>query len=102
MGVHEVTEPFTPSRVDEGEGSCAVLANTEGATFLLTDDLRALPELRSLTDAKVALSPIVLRAPVKRGVVKCEEARHDLERLAEARDWLGAPIYRRATELFEE
>jgi predicted nucleic acid-binding protein len=98
---HSAPEPFTSSRVDRGEGSCATLANSEGAEFLITDDLRALPELQTVTDAQVAISPIVLKALVQRGVLEQDEAVERLDELAEQRDWLGAPIYRRARSLLD-
>ena len=101
--IHTVDEANVPttSRVDIGEGSCVVLANRIDARFLITDDLRALPELQQLCNAQVAISPIVLKALVNRGVLTTEEAKNRVEHLAETRDWLGAPIYRRALELFE-
>lgn len=101
LTVHEVDSPIESSRIDAGEGSCVVLARELGSAFLLTDDLRALPELEAAVDARVAISPIVLRALVIRGELTHEEALARLERLAEDRDWLGAPIYRRARELFD-
>lgn len=99
LTVHRVAEPFESSRVDAGEGGCAVLTTQIDAAFLLTDDLRALPELRSVAAARVAISPIVLRAFVERGVLERETARERLDELAEERDWLEAPIYRRGKEL---
>ena len=99
--VHEVEDQeFQSSRIDEGEASCIQLTRKLEADFLITDDLRALPEIQPLTDANVAISPIVLKALVKRGVLEREEALDRLEELAETRDWLGAPIYRRARQLF--
>jgi hypothetical protein len=68
--------------------------------FLITDDLQALPELQELVDSKVAISPIVLKALVKRGVLEPERAEEKLDLIADRRDWLGAPIYRRAKQLF--
>ncbi|WP_101296525.1 hypothetical protein [Halegenticoccus soli] len=94
-------QSFESSRIDRGEGSCSRLSQGLDAEFLLTDDLRALPELQILTDARVAISPIVLRALVKRGVFTNEDAVAILERVAERRDWHDAPIYRRALDLFE-
>jgi predicted nucleic acid-binding protein len=99
--VHEVSGHFETSRIDEGEASVAKLTRKTDADFLLTDDLRALPELESATPAQVAISPFVLDALVKRGVLEREEARERLGRLAQNRDWLGSPIYRRAQELLE-
>lgn len=101
--VHSVEEDIPEtSRIDHGEGSCVVLADQRSADFLVTDDLRALPELQQLTDAQVAISPIVLKAIVNRGVMEREEAIQRLEQVAETRDWLGAPIYRRAKQLFDD
>lgn len=102
LAVHPVDDPPTTSRVDAGEGSCAVLADEIDAAFLLTDDLRALPELERLVDCRVAISPIVLLALVRRGVLERSEARARVAELAERRGWLGAPIHRRALALFEE
>lgn len=90
------------SRVDAGEATCGALARSRDAAFLITDDLRALPELQRLTQAQVAISPILLRALVKRGCLTNPAAEAKLETLVESRDWLGTPIYRRARRLFEE
>jgi predicted nucleic acid-binding protein len=101
--VHTVDDlGFESSRIDAGEGSCAVLAQEAAVGFLLTDDLRALPELQSLVAVRVAISPIVLKALVKRGSITQCEARMKLEEMANARDWLEAPIYRIAQQLFED
>mgnify|MGYP000527786438 CR=1 FL=1 len=103
MMVHEIeARDFQSSRVDEGEGSCVQLTRHKEADFLITDDLRALPELQTLTETRIAISPIVLKALVKRGVLERREALERLEKAAEERDWLEAPIYRRARRLFDE
>lgn len=93
--------PLT-STIDAGEASCVVAVQEYDASFLITDDFRALPELQQLVDAEVALSPIVLRALVKRGVLEEEAALRRFETIANERDWLGAPIYRYARTLFSE
>lgn len=98
---HQLQGEFTSSRVDQGEGSCALLTKEIDADFLVTDDLRALPELQKVASSKVAISPIVLKALVQRDVLEHEEALENLDELAEQRDWLGAPIYRRAKNLFD-
>ena len=98
---HQVDGEFTSSHVDQGEGSCALLTKQIDAKFLITDDLRALPELQTVADSQVAISPIVLKALVKREAIEQEEALEKLDELAEQRDWLNAPIYRRARGLFE-
>lgn len=101
--VHGVERPeIESSRIDDGEATCIGIAAELDAAFLLTDDLRALPELQTLTATKVAISPIVLQALVKRDVLTRSEARRRLDSIADTRDWLGAPIYERARMLFAE
>ena len=101
--VHEVNEPeLQTSRIDTGEATCIQVVQQREADFLITDDLSALPELQQLTDVQVAISPILLRALVKRGALTNQEAEAKLEEVAASRDWLGAPIYRRARQLFDE
>lgn len=103
LTVHAIDErPVETSRIDSGEGSCVRLATRLEADFLITDDLRALPELQHATEAQVAISPIVLKALVNRGVLTRDDAMQRLDQLAETRDWLGAPIYRRAEQLFDD
>jgi predicted nucleic acid-binding protein len=94
-------EEFETSRIDAGEASCVAVTRAHGAPFLVTDDYRALPELQVLVDAEVVLSPIVLRALVKRGSWSEQQAKTAFKTIAEERDWLGAPIYRYARQLFD-
>jgi len=100
--VHQVGGEFTSSRVDQGEGTCALLTEEIDTAFLVTDGLRALPELQTVVDAQVAISPVVLKALVTGDVLERAEALDRLDELADQRDWLGAPIYRRAEDLFAE
>ncbi|QZA87796.1 hypothetical protein K0C01_08275 [Salinarchaeum sp. IM2453] len=100
--VDKTTEPrFQSSRIDDGEGSTVTLASEKQADFLITDDLRALPELQTVTDSKVVISPILLKALVKREILEEEEAVAKLEEAAKNRDCLESPIYRKAKNLFE-
>lgn len=89
------------SRIDAGEASTIELVNKKKTDFLITDDLRALPELQPVVNCRVAISPIVLKALVKKELLTRDQALSKVDRLAHQRDWLGAPIYRRARNLFE-
>jgi len=100
--VHQIEQGVQSSRIDEGEGSCVTLTREEDVDFLITDDLRALPELQNAADTKVAISPVVLKALFKRGVLEKREAQKRLDSIAEKRNWLVAPIYRKAKDLFED
>lgn len=98
---HKVeTGDFESSRIDKGENSCVVLANQLETEFVLTDDFRALPELKVLADCEVATSPIMLKALVKRNRISDKKAKQKLDKLAENRNWLGSPIYRHAKKMF--
>lgn len=100
--IHDIeVESFESSRVDRGEYSCVVLAEKLGVEFVLTDDFRALPELKALVSAQVAISPVMLKALVKKDKLTEEDAQEMLETLAENRNWLGSPIYRRAKDIFQ-
>jgi predicted nucleic acid-binding protein len=101
VSVGDASDRVVTSRIDEGEASCVVAARETDADFLITDDYRALPELRAVVDSRVALSPILLRALVKRNALSESEAREAFDTIAEGRDWLEAPIHRYARELFE-
>jgi len=101
LAVADESDRVVTSRIDEGEASCVVAARETDAKFLITDDYRALPELRTAVDPRVALSPILLRALVKRDALSESEARTAFETISEERDWLEAPIHRYARELFE-
>lgn len=95
------SEAFETSRIDSGEASCVAATRAHEAPFLVTDDFRALPEVQELVDADVVLSPIVLRALVERERWTDEQAETAFQKIAEGRDWLGAPIHRYARQLFE-
>lgn len=102
LTIHDrVDTSLESSRIDPGEASCLALEREIGAAFFLTDDLRALPELQAGSTATVAISPIVLRALVKRDALSDQEAAAQLDHVIETRGWLGTPIYRRAKRLFE-
>ncbi len=102
LNVHQIGEAgeFDHGRIDRGEGSCAVLAKKTDAEFLITDDVRALPFLKNIALTEIVISPIVLKALVKRGLLSNDEATEKLEKLIEKRDWFETPIYERSLEFF--
>lgn len=97
LEIHRVkSRRFQSSRVDAGEASCAALTREIEAEFLLTDDLHAIGELRRTSSARVVITPVVLKALVKRGELDRQRAGELVDMLAEKRGWLGTPIYSRA------
>lgn len=103
MVIHDIGEAgkFKRNRIDQGEGSCAVLAREIGSDFLITDDIRALPYLENIASTRVAISPIVLKALVKRDVLNEEEAKKKAKVVLNTRDWFETPIYEKAVKIFK-
>ncbi len=102
LNVQQVGEAgeFDHGKIDKGEGSCAVLARKTDAEFLITDDVRALPLLKNIASTEVVISPIVLKALVKRDRLSNDEAKNKLDKLIRDRDWFETPIYKMSLELF--
>jgi len=92
---------YVTSRIDEGEASCVAAVDETETAFLITDDYRALPGLQVLVGAEVALSPIVIRALVKRGCLLRRRREGWSTQLLSRETGLGAPINRYARQLFE-
>lgn len=102
LKIHSTKDPnLQSSQIDKGEATTIILTNELEADFLITDDLRALSELQTLVNAKAAISPIVLKALVKRNVLTKKEALKMLEQAAKNRNWLKSPIYRKDKNLFK-
>lgn len=99
--VEATGDEFVTNRIDDGEASCIAAARELDAEFPITNDYRALPELQQLVDTEVALSPILFRVLVQRDALSETEAKAAFEAIAEGRDWLGAPIYWYAGQLFD-
>lgn len=100
FNAHPVDDFVETSRIGPGEGSCLKLVNDLDANFLVTDNHRALPELRNASDAEIVTPPVVLKALVYRQLITDEEARDRIARIVDTEDWLATPLYRRAENLF--
>lgn len=103
MMIHEVGKAgeFKHGRIDRGEGSCGVLAEKIRPDLLVTDDIRALPYLENISSTRVVISPIVLKALVKREVLDEKEAKKKVKVMLKERDWFETPIYEKALDIFE-
>lgn len=101
--VHQTKfERFQTATIDAGEASCLALTREIDVDFLLTDDLHAMAEIKKLSSSEVAISPIMLEAMVKNQEITKKDALDKLDKLAETRDWIETPIYKRAKEQLEE
>jgi len=85
---------LSPPRIDNGEESCTLLTRKIDADFLTTDDRCAVPELQTLSQTKLTISPIVLKPLVKRDPLTRESALRKLEQAVET----GTGLEHRSTE----
>lgn len=94
-------EPIVTSRVDWSTGSCVVLTRELDAAFYLTDERRAIHEMRKLVPGEVVLPSIGLAALVRAGALTRGDAgfRHDV--LLDRRRGLAVAIVSRADSLFD-
>lgn len=84
------------SRIDRGEASCLVLAQAKDVSALISDDFRALHQLRHHAERhgfNLGLGAVLIHTLVLRGTLSRDEALNALERIALKRDWFGRPIY---------
>jgi predicted nucleic acid-binding protein len=85
------------SRLNEGEASCVLLAQAVDIDALISDDLKAMHQLRQyaqIYEFDLGLAAALIQALVLRGKLRKEQALESLERIAERRDWMGRPIYK--------
>jgi hypothetical protein len=100
MTVHKVSgDDIQLAYLNDDQESCLALESTLRPAYLLSDDLRALPELQAMTSATVVITPTVLRALVDRDAITATAASEGLSVLAAHRRWLGEPLYRRARQV---
>lgn len=94
-------EPIVTSRLDRSAGSCIVLTRELDAAFYLTDERRAIHEVRKLVPGDVVTPDIGLAALVRVAGVTRQDAGFRHEALLDRRRGLDAAIGERMGALFE-
>jgi predicted nucleic acid-binding protein len=92
----ELVSQLVTSRIDAGEASCVVLAQAKDIAAFISDDFRAMHELRAYAlryEFELGLSAVLVQALVIRGKLTKAEALNYLSLIASKRNWMGRPIY---------
>lgn len=92
----ELVSKLVTSRIDVGEASCVVLAQAPDISAMISDDFKAMHELRTYSlqcGFDLGLGVVLIQALVFRGKLKRAEALERLELIASKRNWMGRPIY---------
>lgn len=89
-------EKFLSRRIDLGEASCIAIAGKEKVDTLISDDFKAIPELKYWSKKfgfDLGLCAILIKALVLKGKLNKEKAKKIFDRIGRKRGWIGRPIY---------
>ena len=90
------------NNIDIGEAEILSLAGTCKCDYVITDDARALPYMKSVAEVKVLTSVFVIRLLYDAGVLSREDALNSIKEIAASRDWYGGVLEVIACEYFDE
>ncbi|MEA3280989.1 MAG: hypothetical protein U9Q68_00230 [Euryarchaeota archaeon] len=90
------------NNIDIGEAEILSLAGTCKCDYVITDDVRALPYMKSVAEVKVLTSVFVIRLLHGAGVLSREDALNSIKEIAASRDWYGGVLEVIAYEYFDE
>ncbi|MEA1864314.1 MAG: hypothetical protein U9N46_03830 [Euryarchaeota archaeon] len=90
------------NNIDIGEAEILSLAGTCKCDYVITDDVRALPYMKSVAEVKVLTSAFVIRLLYDAGVLSREDALSSIKEIAASRDWYGGVLEVIACEYFDE
>jgi predicted nucleic acid-binding protein len=101
----DLVNKLITSRIDAGEASCVVLAQANDIAAFISDDFRAMHELRVYAlrfKFELGLGAVLIQALVFRGKITKAEALNCLSLIASKRNWMGRPIYEAYSEILGE
>ena len=78
--------------IDTGEAEILSLATSCNCDYIITDDVRALPYMRSVAEVKVLTSAFVIRLLYNTGSLSREDALNSVKEIAISRDWYGGVL----------
>lgn|GEM_PF-6718136 len=94
-------EPIVTTRLDRTSGSAVVLARDRDARYHLTDERRAMHELRQLVPGDVVTPWIALEALVRTAGLRRQDARFRLDGLLDRARGLEAAVGNRGHSLIQ-
>jgi len=88
--------------IDVGEAEILTLAESGGYDYMITDDVRALPYIKSITKVKVLTSAFVIRLLYDLKLLSHDEALKSIREISESRDWYGGVLETISFKYFDD
>lgn len=78
--------------IDIGEAEILTLAESGEYDYMVTDDVRALPYIKSITKVKIMTSAFVIRILYNIKLLSRDEALNSIREISASRDWYGGVL----------
>lgn len=88
--------------IDIGEAEILTLAESGEYDYLITDDVRALPYIKSITKVKVLTSAFVIRLLYDLKLLSRDEALNSIKEISASRDWYGGILETISYKYFDD
>lgn len=88
--------------IDIGEAEILTLAESGEYDYMITDDVRALPYIKSITKVKVLTSAFVIRLLYDLKLLSRDEALNSIKEISASRDWYGGILETISYKYFED
>lgn len=84
--------PKHAENIDMGEAEILTIAESGNYDYIITDDVKAMPYMKSMTKVKVLTSAFVIRLLYDKGLLSRKEALISIKVIAQSRDWYGGVL----------
>ncbi len=88
--------------IDMGEAEILTLAESGEYDYIITDDVKALPYIKSKAKVKVLTSAFVIRLLYDLNILSREEALNSIKEISASRDWYGGVLETISYKYFED
>lgn len=88
--------------IDLGEAEILTLSESGEYDYIITDDVKALPYIKSVANVKVFTSVFIIRLLYDINVVSREEALNSIKEISASRDWYGGMLETISNQFFED
>lgn len=88
--------------IDLGEAEILTLAEPGGYDYIITDDVKALPYMKSKAKVKVLTSAFVIRLLYDLNLLSRDDAMGSIKEISASRDWYGGVLETISYKYFED
>lgn len=88
--------------IDRGEAEVLTMSESGDYDYIITDDVKALPYIKSVAKVKVLTSAFVIRLLYDINVLSRQEALNSIKEISASRDWYGGILETISNRYFED